>query len=231
MNSKVRKGATLPGVAELGHNDCTCCIHFFPEILMLLRRFWTGGWGSALAVACTLAGAPVALRAAPDPGPSSAEILHRAEEQARAEHKNILIEFGASWCGNCRLYERFLADPQMHPLMSQSFVFTTMITGEHTGDTMHANTPGGVDFESSIGGREAGWPYLAMLDADGKPIVDSMRPDAKAKSGKDHIGYPATPEEIDWFVEMLRRGAPSLNQQDLASVHAWLTAHSPTQRH
>jgi len=41
----------------------------------------------------------------------------------------------------------------------------------------------------------------------------------------------ATPEEIDWFVEMLRRGAPSLNQQDLASVHAWLTAHSPMQRH
>jgi hypothetical protein len=199
----------------------------------MLRTFWSGRFVGAVVVACTLVGLPMALRAAaaPDGGPSATEILHRAEEQARAEHKNILLEFGASWCSNCRLYDRFLADPQMHPLMTRTLVFATMVTGERPDDAKHANTPGGVDYEASIGGGDAGWPYLAMLDAGGKPIVDSMRPDAKAKSGKDNIGYPATPEEIDWFVEMLRRGAPSLNQQDLASVHAWLTAHSPMQRH
>ncbi len=32
-------------------------------------------------------------------------------------------------------------------------------------------------------------------------------------------------------MEMLRRGAPSLSQQELASVQAWLNAHSTTQKH
>lgn len=183
-----------------------------------------------LALALTLA--PATLRAAtPDGGPPATEIIGKAEAQARAEHKAILLDFGASWCGNCKLYDRFLADPQMHAILSRAFVFATMTTGEHSNDTKHANTPGGLDFEDSIGGKGSGWPYLAILDANGKPIVDSFRPDPKAKSGKSNTGYPDAPEEVDWFVEMLRRSAPSLTPQDLATVHAWLNAHSTTQHH
>ncbi|HVT96902.1 MAG TPA: thioredoxin family protein [Acidobacteriaceae bacterium] len=175
---------------------------------------------------------PLAARAAPpDPGPSAAEILHRVEERAKAEHKNILLDFDASWCGNCKLYDRFREDPQMRPLLSRAFVFATMDTGERSSDTQHADTPGGAAFEDSIGGKDAGWPFLVMLDANGKPLVDSNRPDRTSRSGRSNVGYPAAPEEVDWFIEMLRRGAPSLSQQDLASVHAWLTAHSPMQHH
>lgn len=73
---------------------------------------------------------PSGLRAAvPEGGPSAAEILHRVEDQARAEHKNILLAFGASWCGNCKLFDQFLADPQMHPILSRAFVFASMDTG------------------------------------------------------------------------------------------------------
>jgi len=185
------------------------------------------------ALVLTLVVSPLMLRAAavPDGGPSAAAILHSAETQARAEHKSILLEFGASWCINCKLYDRLLNDPAMHAILSRHFVFTSMDTGEMPSDTKHADTPGGVAFENSIGGKGAGWPFLVILNADGKPVVDSFRPDPKSKTGKANIGYPVLPQEIDWFMTMLRRGAPPLSPQDRAQVRAWLTAEAAKIQH
>ncbi len=163
-----------------------------------------------------------ALAATPG-GPSAAVILHRAEAKALTEHKNILVEFGASWCVNCRLYDRMLQDGAMRGILNRAFVFATMDTGERPGDKLHANTPGGVRFEDSVGGENAGWPYLVVLNPEGKLIVNSMRPDAKAKGGWTNIGYPVLPVEVDWFMTMMRRGAPGLNAAELAEMRGWLT--------
>lgn len=215
-------------VQRIGHNEAQTLPAFQRSGLMDLRGAARTCVRGVAFLALTLVVTPLFLRAAPpDGGPSAEEILKAAKAQAKAEHKNILLEFGASWCGNCKLYERLLNDPAMHPILSKAFVIATMDTGERASDTKHANTPGGLEFENSVGGKGSGWPFLVILDANGKPIVDSYRPEPKAKSGKDNIGYPATPEEIDWFVEMLRRSAPVLTKQDLANVHAWLTEHSP----
>jgi thiol-disulfide isomerase/thioredoxin len=185
----------------------------------------------ALALAVALSAPTFALHALPPhPGPSATQILRRAESQASAQHKNILLEFGASWCINCKLYDRMLADASMHAVLAAHFVFTAMDTGEHPKDAHHANTPGAVDFENSIGGEGAGWPYLVILTPNGKPIVNSFRPDPKSKTG-DNIGYPVLPQEVDWFIVMLRRGAPSITPQELARVHAWLTAQAAKLNH
>lgn len=181
-----------------------------------------------LAVALpSIAGLPTLAATPPAGGPSAAAILAQAEAEARAQHKNILLSFGASWCVNCRLFDQFLADPQIHPILSRAFVFATMVTGEFP-NSKYANTPGGVAYEESIAGKDVGFPFLVMLDADGKPIVDSYRPTPESPGGRDNIGYPVAPAEVDWFVEMLRRAAPQLRPQELAQVRAWLTARAST---
>ncbi|MGH9588519.1 MAG: DUF255 domain-containing protein [Acidobacteriaceae bacterium] len=191
---------------------------------MFAQRFSPARVVGAVAVVL-IAVSPLTLRAAgPNAGPSAAAILQQAESQARGEHKNILLDFGASWCINCKLYDRMVDDPTVGAILNRHFIFITMNTGERPNDSRHANTPGGVAFENSVGGKGAGWPFLVILNADGKPLVDSNRPDSRSRSGKSNIGYPAAPEEVDWFVAMLRRSTPSISRHDLDTVHAWLTA-------
>ncbi len=71
--------------------------------------------------------------------------------------------------------------------------------------------------------EEPGFPFIVIAGSDGKPIVNSYRNGKPA----DNVGYPALPEEIDWYIEMLKRGAPNLSAEDLAATRTWLKAHAP----
>jgi thiol-disulfide isomerase/thioredoxin len=155
------------------------------------------------------------------------EILAQLKSQATAEHKSILLSFGASWCGNCRLFDKFLADPAIHPILGRAFVFADLDAGERPGDKHHANTPGAEKLQALLGGKEAGYPYIVLLDANGEPITNSLRP--VEHGGSENIGYPDALVEIDWFMEMLKKAAPALSAQDTASIHTWLLAHRSPQ--
>jgi thiol-disulfide isomerase/thioredoxin len=177
----------------------------------------------SLAVSLALAAMFAAPAFAAPPETADALFAH-AKAEAKQQHKNVLLVFSASWCGPCKLYERFLEDPQMKPITEEAFVVQRIDVGEHKGDSRHADTPGGVELRSSLGGvQEPGFPFLVMTDADGTPIVNSYRNGAP----DSNVGYPALPEEIDWYIEMLKRAAPSLSPENLAATHAWLRAHSP----
>ena len=75
----------------------------------------------------------------------------------------------------------------------------------------------------SLGGKDAGFPFIIMLDATGRPLVDSLRPTPK---GKENIGYPDSPAEIDWFMTMVQKSAPSLTPQEMATLRSWLKSHA-----
>ena len=38
----------------------------------------------------------------------------------------------------------------------------------------------------------------------------------------DNIGYPVAPEEIAWFMEMLKRGAPAMPKSEAKQIESWL---------
>ena len=163
---------------------------------------------------------PTALHAEP----TADQILAQARATAAAQHKNILLIFSASWCGPCHMFQHFLDDPTIAPIMNKAFVITTLDADEHPTDTKHHDTPGAVDLRAKLGGATVGIPYLVMLTPAGHPIVNSLRPDPSAPAG-GNIGYPSTPAEIAWFMQMLQKSAPTLTPQDTSTLHAWLVAH------
>ena len=111
----------------------------------------------------------------------------------------------------------------MQPILSQYFVPVHVAVQEHQ-DKASLNNPGGEELMTRLGGHGAGLPFFAFLDAHGETIVNSLRPDAK--HGNGNIGYPAQPEEIDWFLAMLGKAAPAMPAAERASIEQWLRAHN-----
>jgi hypothetical protein len=113
----------------------------------------------------------------------------------------------------------------MKSITEKAFVVERIDVGEVKNDTKHVDTPGGSKLRTSLGGvGEPGFPFLVMTDENGAALVNSYL-NGKASSG--NIGYPALPEEIDWYIEMLKRAAPSLASADLTATHTWLQKHAP----
>lgn len=165
----------------------------------------------------------------PDALPSSADaptLVSAAKARAAASHKNLLLIFSASWCGNCHLLERFLEAPDIHPLIDRNFEVLTLVAGESPKDTRHHDTPGATALMHQLAsGGEPGLPFFAMLNPAGEDLASSLRPTGKPGPG-ENIGYPAVPAEIDWFMTMLRKSA-SLTPAETNTVHTWLVKHEP----
>ena len=85
------------------------------------------------------------------------------------------------------------------------------------------NTPGGAEVMAKLGGKNAGLPFFAFLDAKGEAIVNSLRPVAGKPAG-ENIGHPAAPEEIDWFLVMVKKAAPAISPEELKALEDPLRA-------
>jgi hypothetical protein len=91
---------------------------------------------------------------------------------------------------------------------------------KESGSKQALNTPGGNELLAKLGGSSS-LPFLAFVDTKGELIVNSIRPGEGGKPGVD-IGHPVKPHEIDWFLTMLRRSAPAIVPDEIATVEKWL---------
>ena len=154
--------------------------------------------------------------------PDANQVLAQAEAQAGQQQKTVLLVFGASWCKYCHLFEKFLGAPEIEPILAQHFVITHLGVYEELGHHPDLNHPRSDKLVKEFGDADiGGLPFIVFLDTKGQMIVNSNRP-SKKKAAGENIGYPSAPEEIDWFMVMIRKAAPTLSEADAATVERWL---------
>jgi len=145
--------------------------------------------------------------------PTAQKVMDEAKAKASSEHKAIFLHFGASWCGWCKRLDAFLERPDIKAIFEKNFVPVKLVVQEKEKDKALEN-PGAEALLQKVGGP-GGLPYSAFVSEKGALIVNSKR-------NGQNIGYPGAPEEIDWFIQMMKKAAPAMEEQDIKTIETAL---------
>lgn len=143
-------------------------------------------------------------------------LVSEAVARARAEHKTVLIEFGASWCSWCKRFEAFVTGPDVGAIVQGNYVIVNLTVRERA-EKKALETPGGDALMHQWGGDEAGLPFYVFLDNAGRKVADS-----NAMPDGTNIGFPGTAQEADVFMTLLVKTAPKLQVNERQQLVAYL---------
>ena len=169
-----------------------------------------------LRVAATVLLASVVIGAA-QKVPKADDVLKAAKQKAAEQNKGIFLIFGASWCEDCHELDSFLAIPEIAEIFNKYFVVTELSVGEAADGHPERDNLGSEFFLMKYGGAspsgDAEIPFIAILDAKAKLLVNSHKT-GKGKSTGGGTGFPTEPEDIQWFLGMLQKGAPAMTEDE-----------------
>ncbi|MFY9234728.1 MAG: hypothetical protein WAO58_09745 [Fimbriimonadaceae bacterium] len=113
-----------------------------------------------------------------------------------------------------------MKSPEFKPVFDAALVIVRVVVLESP-DKKNLENPGGDKFMEALGGKDAGLPFHAILDAKGKLIMNSKRKTPEKPEGSN-IGHPFAPEEVDHFMAMLKKGAPKIKPEDSKKLELFL---------
>jgi thiol:disulfide interchange protein len=154
-----------------------------------------------LALACLAGLVAAPLRAAPeypDMGPDIYDVhsdgnaqIAAALTQASAQHKRVLLVFGANWCIWChRLHSTIESDAMVSRILSDNFVLVDVDVNRRNGTNRNA------DVITRYGNPvKLGIPVLVVLDSDGKQLCTK-------DSGELEEGHGHSPAKIAAFLNL-----------------------------
>ncbi len=134
------------------------------------------------------------------PPVSAAEVMSNGLSRAKAEGKKVFAYTSAPWCGWCHKLADYLKRPEIAAIMGSAFVPVRIDVDRMTG---------GKDAAAKYLGAEGkGFPFIAILDAGGTKLADG-------DGSKGNIGFPVEDYEVAHFIEIVRRTAPQLSEQQM----------------
>ncbi len=92
---------------------------------------------------------------------AKADIRHALEE-AKAEHKRVLVDFGGNWCGDCQVLDIYFHDPSNFHLLNQNYVLVDVDVGRYDRNLDVAKTYG-IPLEKGV-------PALVILAPSGRVL-------------------------------------------------------------
>ena len=149
---------------------------------------------------------------------AATDVLNTAIQKAAKEKKQVLAMFHASWCGWCHKMTASLNDPSIKPYFDKNYVIADFVVYEHEGKK-HLENPGAADLLKKYYNADQGLPTWLLFDAKQNLVADSqVRPaGAPFSTNGENVGCPAKPEEIQHFINALKKTS-KLNEKQLAEI-------------
>jgi len=145
--------------------------------------------------------------------PASGETMKEAFAVAKANNKKVLVMFHASWCGWCHKMDTSLNDPSVKKFFDDNFVIRHLVVFESKGKENLEN-PGASDMLTKYGGKDQGIPFWLIFDKDENFLADSrMKATINGIEKLQNTGCPASKEEVDYFIEVLKKTTQLKNDQ------------------
>ena len=149
--------------------------------------------------------------------PSASEVLNNAVQTAKAQQKNVLIHFGASWCVWCKHLDEMLESKEVGKLFQDNYVIAHLTIQERN-EKVALENPGALEMANSAGAKDAGVPVFIFFDSAGNRLATSM-----AMPDGGNIGHPASPEEIKAFDGLLEKTAPRMSAAERKQIADYLS--------
>jgi thiol:disulfide interchange protein len=89
-----------------------------------------------------------------------------ALEEAKREHKRVLLDFGGDWCGDCQVLDIYFRQPPNDRLLADNFVLVHVWIG-HIDHNLEYPEKYGVPIHKGV-------PALAVLDEKGKVLYSQQ---------------------------------------------------------
>jgi thioredoxin-related protein len=145
-------------------------------------------------------------------------MIDKATSTAKAEHKSILLLFRSESCSACEGLETFLKRKSLQNLIADNYVLVRLEVRAAESDI---ENPGASRLFNKFSKGRSGLPYYAVLDKNGKKVIDSCMP---YHNRFFNIGAPTGELSINWFIRILHASASKATNRELKAVREDLEA-------